>query len=218
MAFPARVLGVSPEGATSDSDFQSCCFHLPKCSMDYARTQKNFQKRGQKARECPREGRLGRRAAACAGAPPGDTLRLPAERCCVHSVLQIIERRCRKRKPLAQGTSAQGADWRPLPGRPPKVPWPPCRVSLRLLSGAAGRVGSGQSRGLHGAAHATCLTRRRPGTRRVPEASRFLPSRTGLLWLVPGPHVPTCSLQHPPPRDTQLAHSSIQLMVSAVLF
>lgn len=59
MAFPARVLGVSPEGATSDSDFQSCCFHLPKCSMDYTRTQKNFQKRGQKARECPREGRLG---------------------------------------------------------------------------------------------------------------------------------------------------------------
>lgn len=115
-------------------------------------------------------------------------------------------------------TSAQGADWRPMPGRPPKVPWPPCRVSLRLLSGAAGRVGSGQSRGLHGAAHATCLTRRRPGTRRVPEASRFLPSRPGLLWLVPGPHVPTCSLQHPPPRDTQLAHSSIQLMVSAVLF
>lgn len=58
MAFPARVLGVSPEGATSDSDFQSCCFHLPKCSMDYTKTQKNFQKRGPQGQST--EGHWGR--------------------------------------------------------------------------------------------------------------------------------------------------------------
>lgn len=153
MAFPARVLGVSPEGATSDSDFQSCCFHLPKCSMDYTRTQKNFQKRGQKARECPREGRLGRRAAACAGAPPGDTLRLPAERCCVHSVLQIIERRCRKRKPLAQGARVpKGQTGDRCQGGPRRSPGLPaeCLSGSSLGQRAAwAQDGHGACTGLH---------------------------------------------------------------------